>query len=412
MGLLKAGIGAAGGVLADSWRDYFYCTALNATTLAAKGEKRVTERGSNTKGEPNIISDGSVVAVNDGQCMLVVDQGKVVEVCAEPGEFVYDASSEPSVFYGSLGESIMATFAKMGERFAFGGSPATDQRVYYVNTKEILGNKYGTPTPVPFRVVDANIGLDMDIAVRCNGEYSYRIADPLLFYQNVCGNFEGTYTRDRIDSQMRSELLTQLQPAFARISAMGIRYSAVPGHTAELAQILGELLSVAWTERRGISIVSFGMNSIATSPEDEQAIKELQRAAVLRDPAMAAANLTAAQGDAMRAAATNENGAMMGFMGLGMANAAGGTSAQSLFQMSQQPAPQPAAPVPPTQPAAVGAAVAGGWACPACGTPNTGKFCQECGTPRPQPHAVTWACPSCGTQNTGRFCQECGTPRP
>ena len=113
--------------------------------------------------------------------MLIVEQGKVVEVCAEPGEFVWDSSTEPSIFYGSLGENIKKSFAQIGKRFTFGGDTAKDQRVYYVNTKEILGNKYGTPNPVPFRVVDKNIGLDVDIAIRCHGEYSYRVTDPVLF---------------------------------------------------------------------------------------------------------------------------------------------------------------------------------------------------------------------------------------
>ena len=390
MGLLKAGTGAVGGVLADQWREFFYCDSLDANVLAAKGQKRTSAHGrsSNTKGEDNIISDGSIVAVNEGQCMIIVEQGAVVEVCAEPGEFVFESSSEPSVFAGNLGDSIRRSFETLGRRFTFGGDTGRDQRIYFFNTKEIVGNKYGTASPVPFRVVDRNIGLDVDIAVRCNGEYSYRLVDPLLFYKNVCGNIQDVYTRDRIDSQLKSELLTALQPAFAKISEMGIRYSAVPGHTMELSRALNEVLSDSWAETRGIQVAAL--------------IKELQKAAVMRDPTMAAANLAAAQSDAMRAAASNEGGAMAGFMGLGLAGMAGGMGAGNLFQMgAQQQATPPAPDAAPASPNT--------WAC-GCGAVNVGKFCMECGAPKPSP-AGSWTC-SCGSVNTGRFCPECGSPRP
>ncbi len=276
MGLLKAGLGAAGGVMADQWKEFIYCESMPADVLACKGSKRTGGRSSNTRGEDNVISNGSVIAVNDGQGMLVVQNGKIIEVALEPGEFVFDSGSEPSVFSGSLGDSIKETFANIGSRFTFGGDAGKDQRVYFINTKEIIGNKYGTASPVPFRVVDNNIGLDVDISVRCNGEYSYRITNPLLFYTNVCGNVTDSYTRDKIDSQ-QVELLTALQPAFANISEMGIRYSAIPGHTTELARALNEVLSADWRDLRGVEIVSFGVNSIAASQEDEQMIRTCRK---------------------------------------------------------------------------------------------------------------------------------------
>ena len=155
--------------------------------------------------------------------MMIVEQGKVVEVCAEPGEFTFDASTEPSIFSGKLGESIGQVFQNIGKRFTFGGEAPKDQRVYYFNTKEIIGNKYGTPSPVPFRVVDQRAGIDIDISIRCFGEYSYRIVNPLLFYTNVCSNISTSYSRAEIDSQQKSELHTSLQPAFARNREMGIR---------------------------------------------------------------------------------------------------------------------------------------------------------------------------------------------
>lgn len=407
MGLLKAGVGALNSVLADQWREYFYCDAIRPEVLVTKGQKRTTARGSNTKGSDNIITNGSIVAVNEGQCMIIVDQGKVVDVCAEPGEFVYDTSTEPSIFYGSLGESIKRSFSTIGKRFSFGGETGKDQRVYFFNTKEIVGNKYGTANPVPFRVVDQNIGLDIDTAVRCNGEYSYKIVDPLLFYANVCGNVANEYLRSEIDSMLKTELLTALQPAFAKISAMGIRYSELPGHTVELADALNEVLSEKWTELRGLKVASFGVNSATISKEDEDMIKQLQRTAVMRDPNMAAATLVGAQSDAMRSAASNKNGAMMGFMGMGMAQQAGGMNAQSLFTMGQQQnAQQPAPNAQPTPTPVTGKDT---WTC-SCGAVNTGKFCTECGTGKPAP-VLGWTC-SCGTVNQGKFCMNCGKKKP
>ena len=396
MGLIKAITGAAGGVLADQWKEYFYCEALSGDTLVAKGKKKVSGRSSNTKAVENIISTGSVVAVADGQCMIIVEQGKVAEICAEPGEFVYDASTEPSVMAGDLGNSIGEVFKNIGKRFTFGGEAPKDQRIYYINTKEIIGNKYGTPGPVPFRVVDQNIGLDIDISIRCFGEYSYRITNPILFYTNVCGNVTTDYDRSQIDSQLKTELLTALQPAFAKISALGIRYSALPGHTMEMADALNDVLSKKWRDLRGVEIVSMGVSSVKASEEDEAMIKELQRSAVYRNTNMAAAKLVDAQAEAMKAAASNAGGAMMGFMGMNMAQTAGGLNANQLFQMGQQQAAQaPAAP-------------ANGWQC-ACGHVATGNFCPECGAKKPA--AAGWTC-TCGSVNKGKFCPECGARKP
>ena len=400
MGLIQAALNAAGTVLGDQWKEYFYCEAIDNNTLVVKGQKKVSGFSSNRRGADNIISKGSVVAVADGQCMVIVDNGKIAELCAVPGEFVYDSSTEPSIFAGDLGDSVKETFKNIGKRFTFGGEAPKDQRVYYFNTKELVGNKYGTPSPVPFRVVDQRIGLDVDIAIRCFGEYSYRICDPILFYTNVCGNVSSAYDRSSLDSQLKSELLTALQPAFAKISEMGIRYSALPGHTMEIANALNEVLSDKWRDLRGLEIVSFGVNSVKASEEDEQMIKELQRNAVFRDPTMGAAHLVGAQAQAMQDAAKNAGGAAVGFMGMNMAGAAGGLNAQALYQMgAQQPVQQ-------TAPQAA-AAPAGSWNC-ACGAVATGKFCPECGAKKPEDG---WKC-ACGTVNKGKFCTECGAKKP
>ena len=408
MGLIKAALGAAGGVLADQWKEFFYCEALPVDVIVAKGKKKVTDRSSNTKGDDNIISKGSVIAVADGQCMIIVEQGKVAEICAEPGEFVYDSSTEPSIFSGNLGGNIIGIFKNIGKRFTFGGEAPKDQRIYYFNTKELIGNKYGTPTPVPFRVVDQRAGIDIDVSVRCFGEYSYKVTNPILFYTNVCGNVTENYTRDIIDSQLKSELLTALQPAFAKISEQGVRYSAVPGHTMELADALKEVLSAKWRDYRGIEIQNIGVSSITATEEDEKMLKELQRNAAFMDPTRAAAYLVGSQGAAMQAAASNPNGSAMAFMGMGMAGQAGGMNAQNLFAMGQQQAAQ-AQQAAPAQPAAQAtSAAAGSWKC-SCGAVVTGKFCPECGAKKPEDDF--WTC-SCGAKNKGKFCPECGAKKP
>ena len=403
MGLIKAAMGAAGGTLADQWKEFFCCDAIPENVLAVKGQKKSGRRSSNTKGDDNVITNGSVIAVADGQCMLIVDQGRIVDMCAESGEYTYDMSTEPSLFCGSLGEGLKNMFGTMANRFTFGGEAPKDQRIYYFNTKELIGNKYGTPSPVPFRVVDQRAGIDIDVGIRCFGEYSYRISNPMLFYTNVCGNVGEAYTRDRLDSQLKTELLTALQPAFARIGESGIRYSQLPGHTLELADALNEVLSKKWRDLRGIEIVSFGVSSVTADEEDEKMLKELQRNAAFMDPTRAAAHLVGSQGDAMKMAANNQGGAAMAFMGMNMAGQAGGMNAQNLFAMGQQQQAQQAA----AQPAPAARA---GWTC-ACGhSGNTGKFCAECGAPKPAP-AGEWKC-ACGAVNTGKFCTECGQPKP
>ena len=406
MGLVKAAFGAIGGVTGDQWKDYFYCDSLPTDVLLTKGHKRTSSGGSNNKVSDNIISQGSVIAVADGQCMIIVEQGMVVDICAEPGEFIYDQSTEPSVFSGSLSSSIPAVLKNMWKRFTFGGErpgvgePPKKQLVYYFNTKELVGNKYGTSSPVPFRIVDDNIGLDVDIAIRCFGEYSYKIVNPILFYTNVSGNVEAVYTRSQIDSQLKTELLTALQPAFAKISTMGVRYSMLPMYTAELADALNEVLSAKWSDLRGISIISIGVSSVKASEEDENMIKELQRNATFRNPDMAAAHLVDAQAEAMKSAAANKGaGPLMAFVGMNMAQNMGGMKTQNLFAMGQQQMAQhpQQAPVP------------AGWTCSCGQNGNTGKFCSECAGPKPQ--ESSWTC-SCGAINAGKFCSECAGPKP
>ena len=379
MGLIKAGIGALGGTLADQWKEFFYCESMPKEVLVTKGQKQISGRSSNTKGNDNIISNGSGIAVTDGQCMIIVEQGKIVEVCAEPGEFTYDTSTEPSIFAGNLGESIKQTFMTLGKRFTYGGDTGKDQRVYYFNTKELIDNKFGTPNPIPFRVVDSKIGLDLDVSVRCSGVYSYKIADPLLFYANVCGNVEQEYCREELDSQLKTEFVSALQPAFGRLSDLELRPNQIVTHNTELENAMNTALSEKWGKLRGLKVVSIALGSVTLPEEDAEMIKQAQRTAIMRDPTMAAATLVGAQADAMKAAASNEAGAMTGFMGMGMAmNTGGAMNAQNLFAMGQQAQQQPfqQQPVQPQQ-------AAGGWRC-TCGAVNNGNFCQNCGAKKPE----------------------------
>ena len=418
MGLIRAAISAVGGTMADQWKEFFICESLDVDVLAVKGQKRIGSRSANKKGSDNLITSGSGIAVADGQCALIVEQGKIVEVCAEPGEYTYDASTEPTIFSGNLGSSLDQVFDVIGKRFTYGGDTGKDQRIYYINTKELIDNKFGTPNPVPFRVVDRNIGLDVDVSVRCSGVYSYRISNPLLFYANVCGNVEQEYRREELDHQLKTEFISALQPAFAKISDLEIRPNALPGHVTELCDAMNEALTGKWVNTRGITVVSVAIGTIDLPKEDAEMIKQAQKTAILRDPMMAAATLTEAQAGAMKTAAGNSAGAMTGFMGMGMAAQNGGMNAQNLYQMGaemaqhnagqnqQNVSSQPHM----TAPGKGGEKEAAGkWTC-ACGAVNEKewKFCQECGKERPQ---EGWIC-SCGAENKGKFCTECGKPRP
>ena len=399
MGLIRAALGAAGGVLADQWKDFFYCEALDKDVLMVKGQKAIGNRSSNTKGSDNIITKGSGVVVADGQCMIIVDNGEIVDICAEAGEYTYDSSTEPSIFSSGLSDGLKESFNKFCQRFQYGGSTGHDQRVYYFNTKELIDNKFGTPNPIPFRVVDKNVGLDIDVSVRCSGVYSYKIDDPILFYKNVCGNVSDEYRRSELETQLKTEFISALQPAFANLSALGLRPSEIIAHNTELEQAMNTQLSQKWSELRGLKVVSVALGSVTLPEEDQELIKQTQRGGALKDPSLAAGVLAGAQASAMEAAANNKAGAMNGFVGMGMAQQAGANISNLYAQgaaQAAQAAPQQQAPQ------------ADGWTC-SCGAVNTGNFCPQCGNKKPEPQG--WTC-SCGAVNTGNFCPTCGSKRP
>lgn len=427
MGLIKAAVGALGGTLADQWKEFFYCDALTKDVLVVKGQKQISGRSSNTKGNDNIISNGSGIAIADGQCMIIVEQGKVVEFCAEPGQFTYNSSTEPSLFTGNLSDSLKETFKTVGKRFTFGGDTGKDQRVYYFNTKEIMDNKFGTATPVPFRVVDSKIGLDLDSSVRCNGVYSYRISDPLLFYTNVCGNISKEFTREEIDTQLKTEFISALQPAFGDLSNLEIRPNQIVTHTDELEKAMNTALSEKWGRLRGLEVRSVAIGSVSIPEDDQRFVQQAQRSAAFSNAGMGAGLSAISTADAVTTAAGNSAGAMTGFMGMGMAQNAAGANQASLYGMAaQQQAQQQAQPQQPQ---------AGGWKC-SCGTTATGNFCPNCGAKKPlapsewkctcgatangnfcpncgakRPESGKWVC-SCGTENEGKFCSNCGNKKP
>ncbi len=394
MGLIKAVVSSVGSTLADTWKDYFCCDSLSPDVLVVKGQKKNSRHSSNTRGSDNIITDGSVIVVNEGQCMIIVDQGQIVEVCAVPGEYTYDMSTEPSLFSGSLGNSIKETFKTIGKRISFGGDTAHDQRIYYFNVKEITDNKFGTPTPIPFRVVYQDIGRSFTVGLRCNGIYSYKISDPLLFFTNVCGNISSGYNRSQLDNTLYSEFMSRLQPALASLSS-SITYDQLPLHTTEITDAMQTALKSQWKDERGIEIGRVAVKSVSISKEDEDRIKKYEDMAWNRNPINAAANIVEAQGRAMGSASGNHGGSAMGFYGMNMAQQMGGMNAQSLFAMG-------------TQQTNNTAANANSWTC-SCGTSNMGKFCANCGKQKPENNG--WTC-SCGASNTGKFCANCGKQKP
>ncbi|MBQ7146967.1 MAG: SPFH domain-containing protein [Lachnospiraceae bacterium] len=409
MGLINAALGALNSSLADQWKEYFYCEALDKDVLLTKGVKKTGTTntlfgGSNNKGSDNIITNGSGIAVADGQAMIIVDDGEVVEFCAEPGRFIWDSSSEPSIFTGNLWESIKDTFKLIGKRLSYGGETGHDQRIYYFNTKELLDNKFGTPNPIPFRIVDSKVGIDLDVSLRCAGVYSYRIADPLLFYSKVCGNVPREYNRAELDNQLKSEFISALQPALAKLSAMEMRPNEILLHNTAVEKAMNEALDEKWGQLRGLEVVSVAFSTVTLPEEDQERIKQLQTAATLSNPGLGAGFMTASVGQAMNTAAANEGGAVAGLMGMGMTMNTAGSQISNMYAMGQQAA-QAAQAAPAAAPAAEG------WTCPTCGTVSGGNFCPQCGTKKPAPPAG-WICPTCQAENKGNFCAQCGTRKP
>jgi len=375
MGLIQAFKGSVSGELANQWKELFVSDSMSADTLVKRADHKVSGRSSNTKGDADVITKGSAIIVNEGQCAILVDSGKVIDVAAEAGAYEWEENSAASIFAGDFGD----IFKEFGRRFTFGGEKPVQQRVYFVNTKDIVGLKFGTPSPIPFRILDNNVGLDMDTTLKCNGNYSMRVSDPTQLYVSLAGNVKDEYTIEDIQDQLRATFVAALQPALGKLTNLGVRPSAIPSYTKEMSEAMGEELNSDWTNKYGLAITSVQILTTVIPDEDAATLKELQKTGAFRNQSMAGAALIGAQAEAMKNAASNPNGAMMGFMGMNMAMQAGGANAQDLLNAG---AATPGA----NQMAGTangGAAAGNRWFCPNCGNENFGNFCVNCGTKRP-----------------------------
>ncbi len=403
MGLIRAIFNAASGTLADQWVDFIACDSLSSDILMSPGKRKMLERSGNTWFTDNIISNGSKINVADGQCMLICENGAIVDFCAEPGQYVYNNNTQPSLF-GAGFKDLGATFQQIGKRFAAGGAPTDEQMIFFINTKEIIGNKIGFGN-IPFRDSE----FQFTIKVQGFGVYSFKIVNPLLFYKNVVGNKSEEYTKDELIAQMKAEVIASLQPALGKIASQRVAYDQLINFPLEIGNALNEAMSAEWRDLRGIEIVKLAIESITVDNDSAKKIEQFQEARILSNPAMAAGRLVSGTAGAMETAAGNQAGAMTGFMGMGFAQNAGGLSnggLDSLYKMAGQQqsnisAQKSAEPKSDSN--------ENSWIC-SCGTKSNGNFCSKCGNKKPQ-EIAGWEC-ICGAINMGKFCSACGSKKP
>ena len=398
MGVFKALNNSVSSVMKDVWRDCFYCDAISDNVLVSKGKRK--NDTSNNRGSENIISHGSTVIVNEGQSIIMVKDGAVVDICSKAGAYIYEYKDSGSdIPAQQLKAGLLGSLLDVGRRLSYAGEIVEDHRVYYVNTKDIIGVLFGSANPIPFRVVDNNIGLDMDISLRLNGAFSYKIVDPAIFYKTVCGNVVDTYSRSQLDGRLKDELMTAMHPVLGQMSAMGIRYNAITYHVQEMLDILNNTLNSKWRYSLGVELTSITFASIQADEDDEDTIKELQKVAVFRNSGMAAANLISSQAEAMKLAASNTSaGPIMALAGL---NAFGNMNTQnqamSILCGTQQESNKIQAPKSNSI-----------WRCN-CGAEVQGNFCSNCGSKRP----ANRCCSRCGTVHSEampiKYCCNCGT---
>ena len=396
MGLIRALAAGASTVMADQWREYFTCDALSGDVLVAKGQFKTKKRGlfgARNKATEDIISNGSVISVNEGQVALIVSDGKIVDFCAEAGYYKWDDSTEPSMLAGEFFRGLIDTFKRIGYRFTFGGDAGAQQRVYYVNVKEILDNKFGTQTPMAYDDPYYKTAL----YIRYFGQYTFRIVDPLLFFTSIAGNVSDTYTCEDLKATATDEFMTALDTALAQLSAEGIKFSQLPTKQREIARYMSDTLDGEWRARRGIEIVSVALTKVTPDEESRKRIEEFDTNVMHAAPDAMAGGMAYAQMRAMRDAANNAGGAMTGFMGVGMAAGAMGMGERSATLLDHAER---------MQQKKAEAAADNGRKCPQCGAMAAGKFCPECGTRMPE-EQESWTC-ACGTVCTGKFCPECG----
>ncbi|MDF9824030.1 membrane protease subunit (stomatin/prohibitin family) [Breznakia sp. PF5-3] len=409
MGLIRAAVASARTTLADQWVEYFYCDSLSNDELLKKGEKTVSS-GSNTKGSPNIITDGTGIAVNEGQGVLIVEDGKVVEFTMEPGRFTWNSSSEPSLFSGGF-QGLKDSFKTFGKRFTMGGTPGKDQRVYFINLKEIFDNKFGTSTPMPYKDPTYR-----GIYIRYFGQYTIKIEDPIRFYTNVSGNVERVYLKSDLMQQGHAEFVNALDVAIAKCSDENYQYNDLPKKQIEIAKFMNDALDDDWKERRGVVISSVAIEKVTPDDESRARIEKIDDAIMMSDQRVAAGRLAEAQANAMEKAAENDAGAMQGFLGMGFAAQAGGMNTGNMFEGTNQQENSPFFENNPQHTASdaepfiePAQAPSNEWKCKKCGHMNSGKFCSECGDAKPDDGK--WTC-ECGHENTGKFCGDCGKKKP
>ena len=437
MGIIRAITQAIGGGLADQWLEVYEADDMGDNTVFTSGV--LIRKGQNRKGTPDTVSNGSIIHVYDNQFMMLVDGGKIVDYTAEPGYYKVDNSSMPSMFNGEFGESLKETF----NRFKFGGQTPTMQKVFFINLQEIKGIKFGTRNPINY----FDNFYNAELFLRAHGTYSIKVTNPLQFYAEAIPKNQDHVEISSINEQYLSEFLEALQTSINQMSADGIRISYVPSKGMELGKYMSNVLDDQWKELRGMEIQSVGIASISYDETSQELINMRNKGAMMGDPSIREGYVQSTIAEGLKGAGTNTNGAMSGFMGMGLGMQNGGAfmgaaSAANMQQMQMNRQMQQGqqmgygagnGSVPGGQMGygAGNGGVPGGqmgystgnngaqavqpaqsvkqpWICPACHVENTGKFCSECGKPKP---SAEWTCPVCGTVNKGKFCSECGNPR-
>ncbi|MCR5767486.1 MAG: SPFH domain-containing protein [Lachnospiraceae bacterium] len=391
MGLIRAFTGAAFSQIGDMWQDYIYCDSMDNNTLVQKGHAR-RSGGAGSDANDNIITQGSRIAVNPGQMLIIVEDGRILDFTAEQGGYEYDLSTEPSVFCGEFGESLKASFEQMRARFVFGGIAGKDQRAYFINTKDILNNRFGFGN-IPYRDSEFNL----TITLKGYGTYVFRISDPITFFANVSGNVTEKYDKTLLESQIKSELQEAMLPTLGDLARSGVKYDEIPLNMKGLTDLLKEKINGLWNEKRGIELVSLALSNIIPDSESIDKIRNMQESRVYSgNKAMLGARVGAAQANAMESASENPGGAVNGFVGMNMAQAAGGVNVAELMRSEPEPATQQQS------------ANSDTWVC-SCGMTNYMSFCPNCGKKKPEDKV----CPKCGfvfpvELRAMRFCPNCG----
>lgn len=391
MGLIKAATGAIGGTLKDQWKEALRCDDMGNEILM----KKVTT-------PTGVISNKSTIIVGPGQCAIIYDNGRVIDATAEEGVYTFDSSSTPSFFAGQFG----AVFKEMWQRFTYEGASAKEQYVFFFNIKEIIGNKFGTPNPVPFQDWSHPIPNQMTgtitplrVEVKCFGKYTFKIEDPSTFMNEIAGTAD-IYRKDELIEQIRSEVIASFQNVLNELgnSVHKIPVLELPSQTDEIKQIMDEKVFDEPIRKRGIKIEGFAVESVTLDEESEKKIDQYELSS---NANMQQGTLVGAYANAVQDAANNANGAANGFMGIGMMNMASGGMMGGAAAGPWQQQTQPAQSMQQEQ-----GKNDASWTCPNCKIAVTGKFCQECGQAKPEKSF----CSNCGKEigKNAKFCPECG----